>query len=241
MSFKHIVLISGANRGVGFEAVKKLAQDPNYHIILGSRSLSQGQEAASSLPAPASVEPLEIDVTLDESIEAAVETVKSKYGRLDALVNNAGIGLAAFEPGTPRREMLEKTFATNTTGSVCMTEAFLPLLRQSKSPRLVFVSSAVGSIAETLDPKASHYGASPIAMAYKASKAAQNLTVAHYAVLLRDEPFRVNACTPGLSATKFSGGRGRDPSIGAEIIVRLAKGEVEGTGGFWDNDGRLPW
>lgn len=241
MPSKLIVLVSGANRGVGFEVVKELAQDPNYHVILGSRSFSQGQEAASSLPAPASVEPLEIDVTSDGSIEAAVETVKSKYGRLDALVNNAGIGLAAFEPGTPRREMFEKTFATNTTGSVCMTEAFLPLLRQSRSPQLVFVSSAVGSIAETLDPKASHYGASSIAMAYMASKAAQNLTVAHYAVLLRDEPFKVNACTPGLSATMFSGGRGRDPSIGAEIIIRLAKGKVEGTGGFWDNDGRLPW
>lgn len=241
MSFQLIVLITGANRGVGFEVVKKLTQDPSYHVILGSRSLSQGHEAASSLPASGSVEPLEIDITSDASIEAAVETVKSKYGRLDALVNNAGIGLAAFEPGTPRREMFEMTFAVNTIGSVCMTEAFLPLLRQSKSPQLVFVPSAVGSIAETLDPKASHYGASSIAMAYKVSEAAQNLTVAHPAVLLRDEPFKVNACTPGLSATKFSAVRGRDPIIGAEIIVRLARGEVEGTGGFWDNDGRLPW
>ena len=238
---KIIVLITGANQGIGFEVVKKLARDADYHILLGSRSFAKGHEASQSISEPSSVEPIELDVTSDDSILAAVDAVISKFGRLDILVNNAGIGPSSLPRDTPQRQKFEATLSTNVISASSVTDAFLPLLRLSKNPRIVFVSSAVGSIAETLDPKASHYGYGATAMPYKASKAAMNLVTAQYAVMLKGEHFSVNACTPGLCATNFSNGRGQDPSIGAEIIVRLAKGEVEGTGGFWDNNGRLPW
>ena len=238
---KIIVLITGANQGVGFEVIKRLTQDARYHILLGSRSLAKGHEAAQSLSNYSSVDPIELDVTSDASISAAVDIVRSTFGRLDVLVNNAGIGPFSLPPETPQRQKFEAILSTNIISAASVTDAFLSLLRMSKLPRIVFVSSAVGSINETLDPKASHYGASVTAMPYKASKAAMNMITAQYTVMLRDESFSVNACTPGLSATKFSQGKGRDPSIGAEIIVRLATGEVEGSGGFWDNDGLLPW
>ena len=241
---KTIVLISGANQGVGLETIRQLTQDPTFHILLGCRSIVKGKEAASTLPQPTAVDPIQLDVTSDESIAAAVETVESSYGRLDVLVNNAGISMLAPPLEVSQRERFDKTFSTNVTGAVSLTDAFLPLLRKSSAPRIVFVSSEVGSLTQTLNPKASHYGAGGLAMPYKASKAAMNMAMATYAVVLRDEPFQINACTPGLTATNFSMGRGHDVAIGAEIVVKLVRGEVEGTGGFWGpwgGEGQIPW
>lgn len=236
-SSKTIVLISGANQGVGFEIVKKLSNDPKFHILMGTRSLSNGQAAISSLPNGVVVEPIELDVTSDPSIAAAADVVASKYGRLDVLINNAGIGPYAFPAEASTRERFTRIFSTNVTGAACLTDAFIPLLQKSSQPRIIFVSSGVGSLTLTLDPSR----AGVDAPAYKASKAAMNMLMATYATKLTEEKWRVNSCTPRLSATAFTKGVGRDPSIGAIIACRLATGEVEGTGGFWDNDGTIAW
>ncbi|CAF9921576.1 hypothetical protein IMSHALPRED_005208 [Imshaugia aleurites] len=124
-------------------------------------------------------------------------------------------------------------------GAACLSDALIPLLQKSSQPRIVFVSSAVGSLTQTLDPSSSHYGAN--APAYKASKAAMNMLMATYARTLKEDKWRVNSCTPQLSATAFSKGVGRDPCIGAVIACQLATGEVEGTGGFWDKEGKIAW
>ncbi|CAD6565179.1 MAG: hypothetical protein ASARMPRED_006501 [Alectoria sarmentosa] len=238
-SSKTIVLISGANQGVGFEIVKKLSNDPNFHILMGTRSLSNGQAAISSLPngGVVVVEPIELDVTSDPSIAAAASVVATKYGRLDVLINNAGIGPYAFPAEASTRERFTRIFSTNVTGAACLTDAFIPLLQKSSQPRIIFVSSGVGSLSQTLDPSR----AGVDAPAYKASKAAMNMLMATYATKLTEDKWRVNSCTPRLSATAFTKGVGRDPSIGAGIACRLATGEVEGTGGFWDSDGTVAW
>ncbi|KAL9134517.1 MAG: hypothetical protein Q9175_004297 [Cornicularia normoerica] len=236
---KTIVLISGANQGIGFEIVKKLATDPNYHILMGTRSLSNGEAAISSLPAGVSVEPIELDVTSDTSIAAAAAVVASKHGRLDVLINNAGIGPYAPPAEASTRERFTQILSTNVTGAACLTDALISLLQKSSQPRIVFVSSAVGSLTQTLDPSSSHHGIN--APAYKASKAAMNMLMAVYATTLKEEKWKINSCTPRLSATAFSKGVGRDPSIGAIIACRLASGEVKGTGGFWDSDAPIPW
>lgn len=164
---RSIALITGANEGVGFEVAKKLSQDANYHVILSSRNFGKKQEAAASLAKEETHGVVEIDVTTNDSIAAAVEKVKTKHGRLDALVNNAGISPYQMAPGTPLREEFAQIHSANVTSAMSVTEAFLPLLRNSKTPRIVFVSSAVGPIAEKLDPKSGHYGLPMQAMAYK--------------------------------------------------------------------------
>lgn len=236
---KTIVLVSGANQGVGFEIAKKLATEPNYHILMGTRSLSNGQAAISSLPSGVAVEPLELDVTSDPSIAAAASVVASKHGRLDVLINNAGIGPNAFPAEASTRERFTKILSTNVTGAACLTDAFIPLLQKSSQPRIIFVSSAVGSLTQALDPSSGNYHIN--APAYRSSKAAMNMLMATYVAALKGEKWRINSCTPGFSATGFTGGKGRDPSIGASIACRLATGEVEGTGGFWNNEQRVAW
>lgn len=239
MSSKTIVLISGANQGVGFEIVKKLATEPNYHILMGTRSLSHGHAAISSLPQDVAVEPIELDVTSDSTITAAASMVASKFGRLDVLINNAGIGPYALPAEASTRERFSKIFSTNVTGAACLTDAFIPLLQKASQPRIIFVSSAVGSLTQTLDPSSGNYHVN--APAYRTSKAAMNMLMASYVAALKEEKWRINSCTPGLSATGFTRGEGRDPSIGASIACRLATGEVEGTGGFWNNEQTVPW
>ncbi len=236
---KTIVLISGANQGIGFEIVKKLSTNPNYHILMGTRTLSNGEAALSTLPKDTLVEPIELDVTSDLSITQAATSVSTKHGRLDILINNAGIGPYAPAATASTRERFTQILSTNVTSAACLTDAFIPLLRLSSEPRIIFVSSAVGSLTQTLDPTSSHYGIN--APAYKASKAAMNMLMATYATTLKEEKWRINSCTPGLSATAFTKGVGRDPSVGAMIACKLATGEVEGTGGFWDDDRRVPW
>lgn len=202
-----LVLITGANQGLGFECVKKLAaEQPDYHILLGSRSSDKGKQAASSITDLAkgtSVEPLELDMGNDASIAQAAKYVEDTYGRLDVLFNNAGISSVA---GADFRGNFDGVLSTNVTGYACVTEAFIPLLRKAQIPRLVFMSSGLGSIATTLDPTSPFYGLgnAPSGKAYIVSKCADNMLGALYAVQLGKDGFKVNMIDPGYRATNLN-------------------------------------
>lgn len=240
-ALKQIVLISGANQGIGFEIVKKLASDDSsYHILMGTRSLSNGQAALASLPPGLSVQPLELDIMSDASISRAHDSVAHEFGRLDVLINNAGIAIFEPPPTMSLREQYSKTFETNSVSAACLTEAFLPLLRRSTNPRIIFMTSGLGSIGSTLDPSSGAYGMDM--PTYKASKAAMNMIMAHYAVKLKEDGFKVNACCPGHVATGLNGGTGNHPSVGAINACRLATAGPDGeTGTYTNKDKTFPW
>lgn len=243
-----IVLITGANQGIGYECVKKLAaEQPNYHILLGSRNLGRGQEAAKTITnlAPgSSVEPLQLDIDDDASIAQAAKHVQDKYGRLDVLLNNAGIAQA---PGaTGLRERFLRIIETNAVSAMCVTEAFVPLLKKAEVPRLLFMSSGLGSITLTLDPSWPYYGVD--AKEYITSKATMNMIAALCAVHhgKGKDGFKVNAVNPGFRATNLNGyaegaGKAADGAIEAcRLIVDTDKNGQHGTFAS-DNGSILPW
>ncbi|MCJ1368880.1 hypothetical protein MMC20_000087 [Loxospora ochrophaea] len=237
-----IVLISGGNAGIGYETVKKLGlENPSYHIIMGCRNLSSGQTACSTLPASVSVSPIELEITSDESIAACVSFISSTYGRLDVLINNAGIlGL-----GSTVRERFTNALSVIAISAACLTDAFLPLLSKSDCPRIVFVSSSLGSLTRSSQA----YTKRP--MAYRASKAAMNMIGLCYARELEKDGFLVNVCDPGVNGTGLARQAGANEeyiknmphaSGGAINAVRLATLEKGGvTGTYSSKEGELPW
>jgi NAD(P)-dependent dehydrogenase (short-subunit alcohol dehydrogenase family) len=223
----NIVLITGANGGVGFEIARKIAsENPDYHILMGSRDLRKGNEAAKILLNEGlSVEPIQIDVRDDESISNAKDQIEKRFRRLDVLINNAGICIETSpeEESLSLRELYQRTFDTNTFGAASTTEAFIPLMRKSKNPRIVFITSTLGSFGITTDPK--HKDWAILAPAYSSSKAAMNKIMVYYAVKLKEEGFKVNASCPGLCKTNLSDtakNYGDDPRNGAINAARLA-------------------
>jgi len=227
-------LITGANRGLGYETARQLVE-AGHTVYIGARDPQRGKQAASDLGAHY----LPLDVTSDESVDAAAEQLDA----LDVLINNAGI------PG-PRKEArdltaadLHQVFDLNVYGPVRMLRRFLPLLERSANPVVVNVSSGLGSIATAVDP-AAHTGAVPVwvpAPAYGASKAALNMLTVQYAKQLPN--LRINTVDPGYTATDFNGRSGyQTVEEGAEIIVRLATIDQDGpTAEYLSIHGTVPW
>jgi NAD(P)-dependent dehydrogenase (short-subunit alcohol dehydrogenase family) len=229
-----IALVTGANKGLGHETVRRLA-GLGWTVLLGSRDPARGAAAAAEL----GVEALEIDVTDDDSVAAAAKEVERRHGRLDVLVNNAGITggmVPALEAGVAE---MQACFDVNVFGPVRVTSAFLPLLQRSTAPRIVFVSSGLGSHAVTTDPARPESALS--ILQYPASKAALNMVMAQYAKALPE--FRVNAADPGYTATDLNGRNGTQTvQEGTDAIVELATVAPDGpTGGFFDRSGPVPW
>ena len=245
MSSKTMVLISGANQGLGFEIAKKLATEQrDYHILLGSRNLAKGEESAKELQGlPASIQAVQLDITSDESINACAALIETHFARLDVLINNAGIATPAYGTEPTPRKKLAKCFDTNVYGATSLTDACIPLLKQATNPRIVFMGSEMGSVTHTLDPHFAYYGVDSVA--YKASKAALNMIAATYAVKYGKEGFKVNICCPGLRKTNLSpamGSMGGPASEGAINACRLATlGEDGENGTFTNTEGTLPW
>ena len=241
---KTVVLITGANQGIGFEIAKKLAtEQAGYHIILGVRDLSKGAKAASQLQGlRSSVSPILIDVTSDDSIDACMTQIAQEAGKLDVLINNAGIG-GDFTPSEPTlRGKFRKVFDTNVFGVAYLTEAALPLLEKAEVPRIVMMTSELGSNGNTLDPEFPYYGLDNVP--YKVSKAALNMIGSMYHVKCSPKGFKVNLCCPGLRKTNFTGhmdGAG-DPTEGAINASRLAALDKDGPSGtFTNKDGIFPF
>lgn len=233
----------GANQGIGFETAKSLLlSSPNYHVILGSRDLTKGLEAASTLqklPMKGTVAAIQIDVTDDASVDAVASKIRDTLGRLDVLINNAGIGA---RHNTSARDAMREVLAVNVVGVVSVTEALLPLLRKSSAPRLIFVSSTTGSIAIAADPNGPLHGGG--AMDYRSSKAALNMLMVLYWNRLKPEGFMVFGTNPGLIATNFHGGGrpGSEPEVGGQRIAAVVRGHRDGdVGKVCNSNGVLPW
>ncbi|KAH8674628.1 short chain dehydrogenase reductase [Tricladium varicosporioides] len=242
-SSRTIALVTGANRGIGLAVASQLVKDHNYHVIIGSRDPKAGQDAASSISFdPVKVSSIQLDLVSDSSIASAVEHIKTTYGRLDVLINNAGVLYDISVPKLPIRELFRETFETNVFGTACLTEALLALLRKSSHPRIVFVSSSIGSLTEATDTTKPFYAVDT--KAYDSSKAAVNMLMLNYTRLLEDVGGRVNSVCPGMVNTPLSGNNplGETPEVGAKRVVEMAVLRSEGvTGTFSDSHGSLPW
>ncbi|KAF2793349.1 carbonyl reductase [Melanomma pulvis-pyrius CBS 109.77] len=239
-----IALVTGANRGIGFELSRTLARDHSFHVLLGSRNASSGAEAVSTLQAEGlSVELVVLDLGSNTSIFAAAKEVEQKYGRLDVLVNNAGIYIDKWVPesGGNVRATFQETFNTNVFGSASVTEAFVPLLTKSSLPRIVFISSILGSITNQVDPEGGWIHFSGVT--YRCSKAAINMLCATYAMRFRDQGWKINTCCPGSVKTDINMHLGVMTTEEAmPNIVRLCTLGKDGeTGTFSDANGALPW
>jgi NAD(P)-dependent dehydrogenase (short-subunit alcohol dehydrogenase family) len=206
MSSKTITLITGANRGMGFELAKTLSQR-GQQVILGSRDLAKGQSAQAQLAdLGLTVDVLQLDVTQPDSVTAAAEAIDAKYGYLSILVNNAG---AVFDrgqqPSNITADSLRADFELNYFGLIDVTQKLLPLLKLAPSAKIINVSSMMGSKTEALNPDSEVYRAS--AVGYQSSKAAANMYTVQLAKELKtaDLPITVNAVDPGMVATEFGG------------------------------------
>ncbi|MFC7883449.1 SDR family oxidoreductase [Streptomyces sp. NPDC057376] len=233
-----ITLITGANKGLGRETARRLVE-AGHTVYIGSRVERSGQKEAARLGARC----VPIDITDDESVRAAAESVGREAGRLDVLVNNAGVIGWGNDALAATAEAVRRTYDTNVFGAVRVTKAFLPLLEASEAPVIVNVSSGLGSLSIAGDPE-SYRGQLPAyypALAYNSSKAALNMLTAQYARMLPG--FRINAVDPGHTATDLNGHTGpQTVAEGADVIVRMATVGPDGpTGGFFGNGGPVPW
>ncbi|XVS64431.1 SDR family oxidoreductase [Actinosynnema sp. CA-299493] len=232
-------LVTGANKGLGRETARRLAA-LGWDVYLAARDTGRGGAAAAELAAAGpAVRFVALDVTSDESVATAVDTVRREVGRLDVLVNNAGVGGPTSPPADTTAASLREVFEVNVFGAVRVTNAFLPLLRAAEQPRIVMVSSGMGSFTVANDPR--WFDLAPPRLGYPASKAALNMITSQYARAL--DGILVNAVDPGYTATDLTGHEGFQTVVeGADAIVRLAGLGPDGpTGGFFDRDGTVPW
>jgi NAD(P)-dependent dehydrogenase (short-subunit alcohol dehydrogenase family) len=247
-----IALITGANKGIGFETARLLGAR-GMTVLAGARDEARGAEAEKALrDGGADARFVQLDVTDSKSVTRAAEWVEAEFGRLDILVNNAGIarGDGTGAPSQTTVETLRTVYETNVFGVVAVTNALLPLLRRAPAARIVNVSSEVGSITSMTDPDGPMAGMASVP--YPSSKTALNMVTAMYAKELRDTPIKVNAANPGYCATDLNGRSGfRTAEQGAEVSVHLATLPADGpTGTLWgyvwaaggtESFGALPW
>jgi NAD(P)-dependent dehydrogenase (short-subunit alcohol dehydrogenase family) len=250
MQDKPVVLVTGANKGIGLQIAKDLVAH-GFTVLVGSRNLEQGEAAAKSIGADAHA--VQLDVTNPVSIATAAERIRNEFGRLDVLVNNAAISHAAKLVGSSLEEMAKSgrlnvapldevraVFETNVFGVIAVTQAMLPLLREAPTGRIVNVSSKSGSLTSNSDPKNPHRS---MFGTYSASKTALNAVTLGFACALESEGIKVNAACPGFTATDLNNFRGtRTVQQAAREPVRLALLDADGpTGTFSNEDGPLPW
>jgi NAD(P)-dependent dehydrogenase (short-subunit alcohol dehydrogenase family) len=231
-------LITGANKGIGFE-VARLLGERGITAIIGARDQERGKAAAAKLGQPF----VRLDVTDPATAQAAAAWIEREYGTLDIVVNNAGIAIPPEQgqPSNTSLEALRRVYETNVFGVVTVTNAMLPLLRRSPAARIVNQSSELGSKTRMLDQHSPLWQINNLPNS--SSKSALNMVTVAYAKELWDTPIKVNACDPGWCDTDGNGHTGfRPPAQCAEIAVRLATlGEDGPTGGFFRDDGPLPW
>jgi len=227
---KRVVLITGANRGIGLAAAKKM-KELGYEVVLAGRDAGAVGQAAAEVGGY----PVKLDVTKDEEIEAARAEVEERYGRLDALINNAGVLLDEGVKGLEvSREAMQKTFEVNVFGALRVAQAFVPLMLRRNYGRIVNVSSVMGSLSQ----------AGPGYLAYRSSKAALNMVTRVLAAELRGTGILVNSVHPGWVRTRMGGPQAPlTPEEGARALVWAATLPDDGpTGGFFEDEGKpIPW
>jgi NAD(P)-dependent dehydrogenase (short-subunit alcohol dehydrogenase family) len=240
-SRKPVALVTGANKGIGFEVTRGIAKS-GYVVLLGARNPTTGRAAADTLTKGGlDVRFVELDVNKTESISAAAARIEADFGKLDVLVNNAGI--ADPHDGPPSRasvDAIERVLQTNFLGAVAMTQAVLPLLKKSATGRIVNVSSDLGSITRHGDPTWKYVQVK--VLGYCASKAALNMFTVQLAFELKDLGIAVNSVNPGFTATDLNAHRGQQTvQQGAAEIVRVVLQEHGPSGKFLETGGELVW
>jgi NAD(P)-dependent dehydrogenase (short-subunit alcohol dehydrogenase family) len=249
MQDKPVALVTGANKGIGLQIAKDLATH-GFTVVVGSRHLPDGAVAAKSVADNARA--VQLDVTDQTSIAAAAQRIRTELGRLDVLVNNAGIShanipgrsfedvVAAGRLSNASLEEAHAVFETNVFGIIAVTQAMLPLLREAPAARIVNVASSGGSLTLNSDPTNPHRA---MFGTYSASKAAANAVTVAFAADLESDGIKVNAACPGFTSTDLNNFRGlRTVEQAAREPVRLALLDADGpTGTFSNEDGPLPW
>ena len=227
-------LITGGNKGLGYETARRLKEE-GHRVVIGARDAERGRQAAEEL----GVDWVQLDVTSDASVAAAAAGLEAGFGGLDVLINNAGITGAAVGVDQVDGPVLTAVLDTNTVAVARTTHAFLPLLRRSASPRVVNVSSGLGSFEVRADESRIEH--SVPSLAYSASKAALNMLTSVYAQFLPE--LRVNAVDPGYTATDLNGHSGpQTVTEGTDAVVAMATIGADGpTGTFSDRDGSVAW
>ncbi|MFY9808431.1 MAG: SDR family NAD(P)-dependent oxidoreductase [Pseudonocardiaceae bacterium] len=233
-------MITGANKSLGFETARRLIA-AGHTVYIGSRDVERGRRAAEQLGARV----VQLDVTDDASVEAAVKAIEADGG-LDVLINNAGIAIewrsdnnVVIGAADVTADLMRQTFETNVFATVRVLHAFLPLLQRSTAPVVVNVSSGLASLTRVTTPGTPAYAY--LGVAYPASKTAVNMITVQYAKAFPN--MRINAVEPGFTKTDLNGNTGiQTVEQGAEIIVRMAQVAPDGpTAGYFDAEGTLPW
>ena len=236
------VLITGANKGIGFEIARRLGRE-GLRVWLGARNVQSGEVAVASLREDGmDVRAIQLDLVAPETIAAAAAEIEAQDGRLDVLVNNAGINDPRDGvPGKADMEAVRRIFETNFFGTLAVTQAMLPLLRKSDSARIINQSSDLGSLTRQND--ADWKFAFVKSVGYSASKAALNMLTVHLAAELKQAGIMVNAANPGATATDLNGHRGfQTVEQGATPAVQLAlAADATITGGFFGVGKLDPW
>ena len=247
-----VALVTGANKGIGHEIARELATR-GFTVLVGSRDLARGEQAARAIGGQART--LQLDVTRADSIATAAASIRRELGRLDVLVNNAGIARTGNDPtpasidnitreGTPSTASLthvRAVFETNVFGVIAVTQAMLPLLREAPAGRIVNVSSGLGSLSRISNPEFPHRGVGGVA--YAPSKTALNAVTVAFAQELEHTAIKVNAVCPGYTATDLNNHEGtRTVAQAARRPVALALLGPDGpTGTLSDDEGLVPW
>lgn len=242
MTTTKTALVTGANRGIGHEIARQLAE-AGHEVWLGCRDEKRGEEAAAELQAlglKAHVLPL--DVTDDASVAEAAKSLAAQTGKLDVLVNNAGVA-QGFD-NTPTDEPIDNlkaVYEVNVFGPIRVTQAFIPLLKAASGAQVIMLSSELGSLTALLDPEGEFYGIN--SLGYNSSKTALNAATVAFAKALDPFGIRVNAVDPGFTATDMNGHAGyRTVAQAAEIPLALATGSMAGvSAAFLNHNGRLGW
>lgn len=252
MPDKRVALITGANQGVGLQVAKELVAH-GLTVLVGSRNFEKGEAAAREIGTGAHA--LQLDVTDQASITAAAERIRSEFGRLDVLVNNAAISNTGRRPGETIEEYAKSTrpsnvsldevravWETNVFGVLAVYQAMLPLLRESTTANIVIVSSGVGSLATNADP--TYYYRNMYGPVYPASKAALNAITLAMMIELESTPIKIRLVSPGFTSTNLNNYAGTESvEEGSREVVRVALlGPDDPTGTFtrWENV-TIPW
>ena len=244
---KKIALITGANRGIGFETARQLGQQ-GIKVLVGARNEESGKEAESKLKNEGfDAEFVLLDVDDMQTHESAAKYVEENYGKLDVLINNAAIAIdetanGAYVPASrTTEEVFRKTFDTNFFNTIALTQKFVPLVKKSDAGRIVFLSSALGSLNLHSNPASPIYDVK--LPAYNISKTALNGYVVHLAHELKDTPVKVNAAHPGSVVTDMNPNGDLSVDEGAKTSVDLATlPAADGyTGKFIHLGNELPW
>lgn len=230
-----VALVTGGNKGIGFEVARQLAQ-LNHRVVIGSRDEDRCRTAVEKLRSEgAEASYVVLDVSNPDSIKTAIQGL----ARLDVLINNAATAPPEGPPSEVPLDVLKQTYDTNVFGLIAVTQAALPLLRQSEAGRIVNLSSGAGSLTIVSQPD---WRPEWNGLAYNTSKSAVNAVTVAFATELRDTPIKVNAVNPGYTKSDMSPNADRPTAQGAAVVVKYALLPTNGpTGGFYDETGPIPW